>query len=170
MNAAGRSTRFNEKQDGEVLAELENEEKPSENNEKASASGIEPTTDKAGNTITKSASNGTIITTVVSPSLVDTMTSTYEVASDSVYMIVFNATTGSYDVVNSFEYITDPEYVSENERIGVTDLTEVANIVAVAGNNKKDANGLLIYIAVASVTLLVAGIFIIVDRKRRKNG
>ncbi len=160
----------NEKQDGEVLAELENEEKPSENNEKASASGIEPTTDKAGNTITKSASNGTIITTVVSPSLVDTMTSTYEVASDSVYMIVFNATTGSYDVVNSFEYITDPEYVSENERIGVTDLTEVANIVAVAGNNKKDANGLLIYIAVASVTLLVAGIFIIVDRKRRKNG
>lgn len=120
--------------------------------------------------VQKTASNGTVITTVVSPSLVGDSVSDYEISRENVYMIAYNATTGSYDVVNSYEYITNPEYVSENERIGVTDLTEVANIVAVADNSSKDANGLLIYIAVASVTLLVAGVFIIVDRKRRKNG
>lgn len=90
-----------------------------------------------------------------------------EISEEKVYMVVFNASTGSYDIVNTIEYITNPNYKSENEKMGVSDLTTVANIVAVAENDGKQADGLLIYLIVSIAAVGLAGGFVLYDKKRK---
>lgn len=136
----------------------ETESKPTPDEKNGATEGI--------NNVTQTTNGNTIVT---SPTIGTAEEADITITEETVYMVVFNATTGAYDIVNTVEYITNPNYLSENEKMGVSDLTTVANIMAVADNEKKDADGLLIYLLVSVAAIGLAGGFIFYDRKRKAN-
>ncbi len=108
--------------------------------------------------------------TVNEESLTETNTAGMLTESEdtALYMVVFNATTGVYEIVNENEFLSNASYQSENKRLGVTNLAEYSGY-AVADSIEKDADGLSLYIVVALSTLGIAGVLIYAFYRKQKS-
>jgi len=82
------------------------------------------------------------------------------VKTEQTLMVVYNAATGTYEIVDINKYMTDPTYNSENERLAVKDLSVISDYHAEQTETKAD-KGIWLYLLaiVAVLSGIGAGIF-----------
>lgn len=82
---------------------------------------------------------------------------------------VYNQATGTYEIVDMKQYFSSPAYQSENVKLAIRDMSAYSGY-AQEKEEKKHANGLVLYILISTVIAAGVGLTIRYRKKQRYGG